>query len=369
MRRPDALLLMAILLASACSGIAVSATSNNAGTSTQTILLTSDHNFTADEISMLDTLGNLSTVAGPVAVLHTINPEEIENIPFPVRIEHPHPLRVLDVNVLDLGAESVWDGLKDHNGLNVTGKGVIIGFVDTGIDFKHPDFKFSNGTSKILYVWDQTLSGRPPSGFGYGFECSSLDIQADACPEVDTYGHGTHVAGIAASSGIATGSYVGVAPDASIIFVRSGYSVCSGSSWTFDDAHILDGINYIVKKAHELGRRAVINLSLGGNIGGHDGSDPLEQALDAFVRNADTPIVVAAGNEAEDNAHAHGQVPLQNSVSVNIGVKPETSDLQIDIWYSTRDKINATLTLPDGHNYSTQAISSGLMTEFGKASG
>lgn len=317
---------------------------------------------------MLDALGNLSTVAGPVAVLHTSNLQEIQNLPFIVRIEHPHPLRaLLDVSVPELGAQSVWHELRDHNGLNVTGRGVIIGFVDTGIDLKHPDFRFSNGSTKILYVWDQTLSGRPPTGFGYGFECSSFDIQADTCPEVDTYGHGTHVAGIAASSGIATGNYMGVAPEASIIFVRSGYSICSGSSWTFDDAHILDGINYIVKKAHELGRRAVVNLSLGGNIGGHDGTDPLEQALDTFVTEG-TPIVVAAGNEAGDNAHAHGQVASQNGVTINVGLKPGTSDLQIDIWYSTQDKINATLTTPDGQNYSTQAISAGLLTKFGKAS-
>jgi subtilisin family serine protease len=322
---------------------------------TQTVLVISNHDFSFEEIASLNRLGKISTVAGSVAVLHTnsVNLPEVKNLAFVLSTEDPHPLTAsLDVSVQDTGAEYVWQ-LKDRNDHNVTGIGVIIGFVDTGIDLTHPDFRFPNGTTKILYVWDQTVSGHPPSGFDYGYECSSFDIQTDKCPEVDTFGHGTHVAGIAASSGMASGNYTGVAPGASIIFVKSGDQICNGSSWTFDDAHILDGINYIVQKAHLLGRRAVINLSLGGNIGGHDGTDPLEIGLDSFV-NDGTPIVVAAGNEAKDNTHVHGQISTQNSVFVNIEVKPSTTDLQIDIWYATRDEIYTTLTLPDGSNYSTQ---------------
>ena len=206
---------------------------------------------------------------------------EIQHFSFIKREERPHPLRILlDKSVRDLGAQTVWNVLKDSEGQNITGAGVIIGFVDTGIDIDHPDFTFPNGTTKILYVWDQTTPGRSPTGYDYGFECTSSNIQSGTCPEIDTFGHGTHVAGIAASSGRATGNYTGVAPGASIIFVKSGYPICNGSSWTFDDAHILDGINYILKKAHQLGRRAVISLSLGGNIGGHDGTDILEQALE-----------------------------------------------------------------------------------------
>ncbi|HUO41851.1 MAG TPA: S8 family peptidase [Methylomirabilota bacterium] len=321
-----------------------------------TALLLSTHDFTQDEILMLRSLGTVSSVSGPVAVLrgNLIALLKAQELPFVTREESPHLLHVmLDNSLRDLGAQTVWNLLRDSYGQNVTGAGVVIGFVDTGIDVDHPDFKFPNGTTKILYVWDQTISGQSPTGYGYGFECNSLSIQTGACPEVDTFGHGTHVAGIAASSGQATGNYTGVAPGADIIFVKSGYPICGGSSWTFDDAHILDGINYIVKKAHQLGRRAVISLSLGGNIGGHDGSDVLEQALDAIVEDG-TPVVVAAGNQARDQIHAHGQVRDQKVVTVNIMVKSQTSDLQIDVWHSSQDEINATLVSPDGHNYPFQ---------------
>ena len=191
------------------------------------------------------------------------------------------------------------------------------------------------------------LPGRPPTGFDYGYECTSADVQAKSCPETDTFGHGTHVAGIAAGSGMATGNFTGVAPGASIIFVKSGYSVCNGSSWNFDTTHILDGVSYIVKKAAKLGKRAVISLSLGGNIGAHDGTDPFELALDAIVE-AGTPVVVAAGNEARDNAHIRGQLSQGSNVTFQVQVQQSTVDLQIDVWYSPQDQIDATLTTPDG---------------------
>jgi subtilisin family serine protease len=333
----------------------------------QTVLLLSDHDFRTDESLLLSTLGRLSTVAGPVAVLRTDSASllEIQQLPFIKREVHPRPLRILlDQSVRDLGAQTVWNVLKDSQGRNITGAGVIIGFVDTGIDANHPDFTYPDGTTKILYLWDQSTPGHPPAEFDYGFECTSASIQRRTCPEVDTFGHGTHVAGIAASSGRATGNYTGVAPGASIIFVKSGNPVCDSSSWSFDDAHILDGINYILKKARQLGRRAVISLSLGGNIGGHDGTDPLEQALDAVVRDG-TPVVVAAGNDAQNQIHVHGQLSDRQLVTVNIEVKSRATDLQLGIWHATQDEINTTLISPDGQNYSIQTPTGGTPTAIG----
>jgi len=319
------------------------------------LLLKNYHDFQPDEIRLLTRFGLVSTVAGPLAVVHTQSPSALPSLPFIERIEKSRPLRVyLDKSVPDVGADLVWQNVKDLYGRNVTGAGVVIGFVDTGIDLAHPDFRFPNGTTKILHVWDQTIRGRSPIGFGYGHECSSDDIQGNACPEYDSYGHGTHVAGIAAGSGQATGNYTGVAPDAGIIFVKSGYEVCNGASWTFDSAQILDGINYIVKKAAQIGRRAVINLSLGGNIGSHDGRDPFEEGLDAFVKQG-VVVVVAAGNQAQDDSHARGQLSEGNSVTMNLIVRETTTALQIDIWYGLEDDSEAVLTTPDGQTFGMEA--------------
>jgi subtilisin family serine protease len=311
------------------------------------------------EASSLGHLGTVTTVAGQVAVLHAQTREllSVARLPFVSRIQKSWPLQAyLDKSVPDTGANIVWDQGLDSFGRNVTGSGVIVGFVDTGIDVSHPDFGFPNGTTKILYVWDQTTNGKPPSAFAYGYECNAIDIQIGACPENDTFGHGTHVAGIAASSGRATGNYTGIAPGASIIFVKSGHAVCSGTGWTFDSAEILDGVNYIATKAKQLGRRAVINLSLGGNIGGHDGSDPLEKALDQFVK-AGTPIVVAAGNQEQDNAHIRGRLATGRNVTFYVEVEDSTTDLAIDVWYNSGDAIDATLNAPNGNNTTIRASS------------
>jgi subtilisin family serine protease len=332
------------------------------------VLAESQYTLTESDVQRLSEYGLVTTVAGPVAVVHTRTSllDEMSRLPFLIRIQKSYPLSVqLDKSVPDIGAPSVWDFVKDPSGRNVTGAGVIVGFVDTGIDVTHPDFTFPNGSTKILYVWDQTTSGHPPTGFGYGYECTSVDIEARTCPEVDTFGHGTHVVGIAASSGMATGNYTGVAPGARIIFVKSGNQVCGGESWNFDTNNILDGINYIVTKAAQLKMRAVVNLSLGGNIGAHDGTDPFERALDAFV-DAGTPIVVAAGNAAEDDDHVSGQLAQGQSVTVNLELRQSTVDVAVDIWYSPNDQIDATVTTPDGTTYPIQPHNGWLGTQFGE---
>lgn len=328
------------------------------------VLIEADHNLKPDEVRSLGAYG-LTTVAGPVAVLHA-DPASVKDLEkFSLRVERPHPFSVyLDQSVTDIGANEVWKEIRDPSGRNVTGAGIIIGFVDTGIDTTHPDFYFLNGSTKILYVWDQTIQGKPPPGFGYGYECTSSNINERTCPERDTFGHGTHVAGIAASSGQATGAYSGVAPGARIIFVKSGNQVCNGESWNFYDSQILDGINYIVTKAAQLKMRAVISLSLGGNIGGHDGTSPLELGLDAFVQ-AGTPIAVAAGNSAKDNAHIHGELTEGNNITVNLQVKDTTTDFVIDVWHSTRDNFEASLTAPNGETYSIPTPLGGLTTSYG----
>ncbi len=362
-----ALLIVATLVPPTTAHVSSVIRVSQALTAEISIFVQDEHNFTPDEVLLLNNYGTVTTIEGPVAVVHTqvTNVAEIERLPFVTRVENSHPLTVdLDSGVPDTGATQVWNEVKDSNGRNVTGAGVIVGFVDTGVDTTHPDFNFPNGTTKILYVWDQTTPGRPPAGYNYGFECTSADIQARRCPETDTFGHGTHVAGIAAGSGVATGNYTGVAPGASIIFVKSGYGVCNGDSWTFDTTQILEGVSYMVKKANQLGMRLVISLSLGGNIGAHDGTDPFELGLDAVVK-AGTPVVVAAGNQARDNAHIRGQLFQGSNVTFQLEVQEKTVDLQIDVWYSPQDRFDATLTTPDGRNYPIPTRSGGMTGNYG----
>lgn len=174
------------------------------------------------------------------------------------------------------------------------GDSVIIGFIDTGIDFSHPDFQDSTGNTRILHLWDQTLpvAANTPS-YGYGQEWNNMQIdsgQAAAHTDVPWSGHGTHVAGVATGNGLATGTYLGAAPKADIIMVALDFS---SSAPTL----ITDAVDYIYSKAAAAGKPCVINASLGDYYGSHDGLDLQAQLIDAMITaQPGQAFVSAAGN-------------------------------------------------------------------------
>ena len=160
------------------------------------------------------------------------------------------------------------------------GTNIILGEVDTGIDWTSSDFKNPDGTTRILNIWDQNVPGTPPASFSYGTEWTAAQINAGTCTHHDIYGHGTHVMGTAAGNGSATGNgqpafqFMGMAPRADIIVVATDFTTAS----------ILDGVNYIFQKAAAAGKNAVVNLSLGTQYGAHDGSEVFDTAIDAMTR-------------------------------------------------------------------------------------
>jgi len=186
-----------------------------------------------------------------------------------------------------------------------TGSGVIIGVVDTGIDFYHNMFRKQNGDTRILYIWDQTLNGGGPAGttFTYGIEYAESQINQDLASgnpnsivlQKDTQGHGTHVAGSAAGDDLTLSpadTLHGGAEDANLIIVKT----------TLENAAIIDGVKYIFDKAEALGKPCVINLSLGSQYGPHDGSDDDNLAFDTMVGPGKI-IVQAAGNDGNHAVH------------------------------------------------------------------
>jgi subtilisin family serine protease len=181
------------------------------------------------------------------------------------------------------------------------GQGMIIGDVDSGIDFTRPDFQDSLGKTRILYIWDQNdLVGPNPSGFAYGSEWSKtqMDNTPGSVRHQDTNGHGTNVAGVLIGNGSETGCsqpayrYVGMAPKAEFIEVATDFS----------DAGIIDGINYIFQKAAALGKDCVVNISLGSQYGPHDGSDDFGTSISALTGPGKI-VVASAGNDQEDKIH------------------------------------------------------------------
>lgn len=172
-----------------------------------------------------------------------------------------------------------------------TGKGVLFGLIDTGIDLTHPDFQDSLGNTRILRLWDQA---KPFDGnsIGYGAIWDSAAINLGISSHYDSFvfkGHGSHVTGIAAGNGRAVNNYKGVAPDANIIVVSVDFNSST--------ALISDAVNYIYSIADSLGMPCVINVSLGDYRGSHDGTDAEAVLIDSLVNaKPGRAFVCAAGN-------------------------------------------------------------------------
>ncbi|HEX9971152.1 MAG TPA: S8 family peptidase [bacterium] len=268
----------------------------------------------------------------------------------------------LDVSRVSTEVDHVYSGNPSYRG-----NGVLAAIFDSGIDWRHEDFIDNQGKSRILYLWDVTDDAGPhPVGFDYGSEYSQSQIndEIDGSPtglvrEKDVSGHGTHVAGIAAGDGSATGNgypakrYIGMAPQADMIIVKGG-------SGGFSTTNQINGTSYIMKKAEQLGRPVVINFSIAGKYGAHDGTDLHEQAIDAAV-GVGKVIVVAAANEGNYPIHASGKVSNGSSITTNFTVKDDAEDFWIDLWHEGVDRMSITITTPDG--FTTPAKSSGSVDD------
>lgn len=164
-------------------------------------------------------------------------------------------------------------------GMPLTGKGILVACVDSGIDYSHPDFRNQDGTTRILRLWDQSIPGNPPKGYVIGTEYTSEQINTALAAETkaererivpsrDLSGHGTGVMGIAAGNGRASdGVYRGVAYESDLIVVKLGVSREEGFPRTTE---LLQGIDYVLRQAVALGKPVALNLSFGNNYGSHE---------------------------------------------------------------------------------------------------
>jgi len=246
-----------------------------------------------------------------------------------------------------------------ENGL--TGEGVLLAVIDSGIDYFRKDFQNESG-SRILYLWDQTLTdtgnslGRTPEGFYEGLEFTKDEInralQAGSreaglrlVPQQDRSGHGTAVAGIAGGSA-ETLLHRGVANGAEFIIVKLKAADTSGFPGTCE---LMRGITYAIRKAQELKRPLVINLSYGNSYGSHDGTSLLERFLDNAAEINRSVICVGSGNEGNAGGHAMGSFLKDTEVELTIGLYETGTNVQL--WKHYADEAELRLISPGGETY------------------
>jgi subtilisin family serine protease len=306
-------------------------------------------------------------LAGDVATLRTTvhDLRRLLALSSVVAIEERRVLRpLLDASAPAIGApvarlETALDG-----------QGVLVAVVDTGLDFRHADFRRADGSTRVAALLDLSI----PRGalhpelpdYNGGAAWVAADIDAvlaaeaagqtspDAVGERDVAGHGTHVAGIAAGNGLATGRgfpsgrYVGIAPGADLIAVQA-----SQNNAVFTDSDVVVGCRFAVEQAERLGRPVAVNLSLGGPGGPHDGSTNLERAIDALFP-ADKPgraVAVAAGNDGALDQHAGGwSLDRRTAVQLALDTSEQAdSELALNAWYN--GMLSITVVSPSGRRF------------------
>ncbi len=216
-----------------------------------------------------------------------------------------------------------------------TGEGIIIGVIDAGFDYRHAAFRDETGVCRIAAVWDQrgtTDKGGHPSSFGYGVVADTPDdiLMLAHDGTIDT--HGTHVAGIAASS---ADLYTGMAPGSTVVLV----------SCDMTDTGVADALHYLLDYADEAGRPLAVNLSLGTLLGFRDGTDTLPLMLDGLMAGRSGRILsVAAGNEGHRRATI---VTDDSSRGLTTRLVPTSYGLENLFIGGTSDRFSVTLTLRD----------------------
>ena len=235
------------------------------------------------------------------------------------------------------------------NGLN--GKGTIVGFLDTGIDYTHPAFINADGTTRIEYIYDLSLGGAVYSKAQIN-EALNTENPYDIVPSRDDVGHGTHVAGIACAGGNISSKYYGVAPESSIIMVKVARGLFTLST------EIMKGIKFLIDKSKELNMPLAINISLSTNDGAHNGSSLLEQYISTVSTLERVTIVIAAGNEGEAAHHVGGNLEGINEIFFN--VSSDESTVVLNLYKSLLPSVSIELISPSGGSTGEIAVKEGF---------
>lgn len=242
--------------------------------------------------------------------------------------------------------------------LKLYGKGILTAVIDSGIDYSHPDFRNTDGSTRIRALWDQSIAGNPPEGYFLGTEYTQEQINAalsepvkarqeQIVPSRDISGHGTSVAGIAAGNGRGSvgGIYMGVAPQSELLIVKLGNPRQGGFPRTTE---LMQGVDYVLRKALEYRMPVAINISFGNTYGSHEGTSLLERYLDDMSNYWKSVICVGSGNEGTSAGHTSGMLKEREEQRVELGVQQREPALNVQLWKSYVDEVDISVIGPSG---------------------
>ena len=275
----------------------------------------------------------------------------------------PQCYGLLDMDVMNQAGISQ---VQYYPTLNVAGEGIMIGFVDTGIDYTNPVFRKLDGSTRIVRIWDQTIQdGSVPDGFSYGSEYTeemiNQALQSEnpkvIVPSEDTITHGTFVASLACGSGNAESRFLGAAPESTIAMVklkpakrylRDFYAI-AGETVCYQENDIMLGIRYLRNLAQRYQMPLVICLAVGTSFGGHNGNNSLDFMLQIYANSSNQIIVSGTGNEANQRHHYQGKIEaLTERREIELQVGTGVDAFSMELWAELPNLIAVSVISPSG---------------------
>lgn len=291
----------------------------------------------------------------------------------------PKCYTLLDMQPLDAAGIIT---LQNYPTLQLMGDGIMIGFLDTGIDYQNRVFRNLDGTTRIVGIWDQTIqTGRTPQGLYYGTEYTEEMINAalrsedplQIVPSVDTDGHGTFVASAAAGGAEVGKRFLGAAPEASIAMVKlkpaknylKEFFVIAQDAVCYQENDIMLGLRYLNDLARKQGMPLVICVALGTSFGGHNGDSLLADILDIYATVRNRCVVVGTGNEAARRHHYFNRfTDAQDMRTAEIRVGEGTQSFAVELWSTLPNIVMVSVTSPSGERTGMIPIRLGYLFDF-----
>ncbi len=256
--------------------------------------------------------------------------------------------------------------IQNQPALALKGQGVLVGIIDTGIEYQNPVFRYADGTTRIAAIWDQTIEEGPaPRDFFYGTEYRTEQINMALAsedplkfvPTRDVEGHGTYVASLAAGNENRQEGFIGAAPYATLAVVKlkqakqylRDYYFTPRDAIVFQENDIMAAVIYLDLLAVELNMPLSLCIGLGSNQGSHGGKGPLSNILDSLVTRRMRAVCIAAGNEASKQHHYYGNGLSQGaSENVEINVGSNVPGFTMEIWSTDQDVFTVEVVSPTG---------------------